>query len=105
MQCPQHHNWPSISYQRSLQRTTSPSIDRQLIPPPHPPPPAHAYPQAALILDMLRSRQLLLDDPDFSGRVSEVAFVGHSLGGACSILAAAKIVVRPGVGTGSSLLG
>lgn len=47
--------------------------------------------QAALIIDMLRSLQLVYDDQQFKGRVEEVVFMGHSLGGACAIVAAAKI--------------
>jgi ABC-type molybdate transport system permease subunit len=50
--------------------------------------------QAALIIDMLRSLQLVYDDQQFRGRVEEVVFMGHSLGGACAIVAAAKVQVR-----------
>jgi acetyl esterase/lipase len=50
--------------------------------------------QAALIVDVLRAHQLLMDGPSFTGLVDKVVFMGHSLGGACSIIAAAKVQVR-----------
>eukprot|EP00775_Hariotina_reticulata_P002823 gene2823-3116_t len=49
--------------------------------------------QAALIVDMLKSLQLLYNDEEFKGKVGDVCLVGHSLGGACSIIAAAKLQV------------
>jgi dienelactone hydrolase len=49
--------------------------------------------QTALIIDILRTHQMLLEDPQFAA-VKEVVFMGHSLGGACSIIAAAKVQVR-----------
>jgi hypothetical protein len=49
--------------------------------------------QAALIVDMLKSLQLLYNDEEFKGKVEDVCLVGHSLGGACSIIAAAKLQV------------
>jgi hypothetical protein len=48
--------------------------------------------QSALIIDILRTHQMLLEDPQFEA-VKEVVFMGHSLGGACSIIAAAKVQV------------
>lgn len=50
--------------------------------------------QAALIVDVLRAHQLVMDGPSFAGLVDKVIFMGHSLGGACSIIAAAKVQVR-----------
>ena len=50
--------------------------------------------QAALIVDVLRAHQLLMDEPTYTGLVDKVVFMGHSLGGACSIIAAAKVQVR-----------
>lgn len=36
---------------------------------------------------------MLFDHPEFDGKVDDVMFVGHSLGGACVIIAAAKVQV------------
>ncbi|WIA13068.1 hypothetical protein OEZ85_006672 [Tetradesmus obliquus] len=46
--------------------------------------------QSALIIDILRTHQMLQEDVRFAA-VQEVVFMGHSLGGACSIIAAAKV--------------
>lgn len=47
--------------------------------------------QSALIIDMLRSHAILFDLPEYEGKIEDVIFVGHSLGGACAIIAAAKL--------------
>eukprot|EP00878_Enallax_costatus_P000934 GHUV01001064.1.p1 GENE.GHUV01001064.1~~GHUV01001064.1.p1 ORF type:complete len:693 (+),score=197.31 GHUV01001064.1:200-2278(+) len=47
--------------------------------------------QSALIIDMLRSHEILFDHLEFKDLVDDVIFVGHSLGGACAIIAAAKV--------------
>lgn len=49
--------------------------------------------QSALIVDVLRAHQLILEDADLNGKVDDIIFMGHSLGGACSIIAAAKVQV------------
>lgn len=69
-----------------------------------PPPPDTPYghpPQTALIVDILRTHQLLLDEADFKSLLynvrpeeASVVFMGHSLGGACAVIAAAKVQVR-----------
>eukprot|EP00879_Flechtneria_rotunda_P004661 GHRR01004922.1.p1 GENE.GHRR01004922.1~~GHRR01004922.1.p1 ORF type:complete len:282 (+),score=70.89 GHRR01004922.1:275-1120(+) len=40
---------------------------------------------------MLRSHELLLESLEFKDKINDIVFVGHSLGGACSIIAAAKL--------------
>lgn len=47
--------------------------------------------QSALIIDMLRAHQMLFDSEQFKGKIKDIVFVGHSLGAACSIIAAAKV--------------
>lgn len=46
-----------------------------------------------MIVDVLRAHQLVMDGSSFGGLVDKVIFMGHSLGGACSIIAAAKVQV------------
>jgi len=47
--------------------------------------------QAALIVDVLRAHQMVMETPKYSELVDKIIFMGHSLGGACSVIAAAKV--------------
>jgi len=49
--------------------------------------------QAALIVDVLRAHQLVMEQPKYKDLVDKIIFMGHSLGGACSVIAAAKVQV------------